>query len=142
MIEEDYVSFETAKLLKEKGFDEKCQKVYLHDGIILWASCFMEGESFLDYHDIELAANYDGWITYTQGNYGFLCPTQSVAMKWLREVHNLHIEIHYNTFGNNYSYIIQHSPIKLDDIRSYPTIFWEYEKACETAIQDCLQNLI
>ena len=28
MIQEDYVSFETAKLLKEKGFDEECQKYY------------------------------------------------------------------------------------------------------------------
>lgn len=28
MITEDYVSFETAKLLKEKGFDEECQKYY------------------------------------------------------------------------------------------------------------------
>ena len=28
MIQEDYVSFEVAKLLKEKGFDEECQKYY------------------------------------------------------------------------------------------------------------------
>lgn len=28
MIEEDYVSFETAKLLKEKGFNEECQQYY------------------------------------------------------------------------------------------------------------------
>jgi len=28
MITEDYVSFETAKLLKEKGFDKKCFTVY------------------------------------------------------------------------------------------------------------------
>lgn len=28
MITEDYVSFEVAKLLKEKGFDEECQKYY------------------------------------------------------------------------------------------------------------------
>ena len=28
MITEDYVSFETAKLLKEKGFDEPCQYFY------------------------------------------------------------------------------------------------------------------
>ncbi len=28
MITEDYVSFETAKLLKEKGFDDECQKYY------------------------------------------------------------------------------------------------------------------
>ena len=32
MITEDYVSFETAKLLKEKGFDEPCVYVYRHDG--------------------------------------------------------------------------------------------------------------
>jgi hypothetical protein len=28
MITEDYVSFETAKLLKEKGFNERCNRVY------------------------------------------------------------------------------------------------------------------
>ena len=28
MITEDYVSFETAKLLKEKGFDELCYQKY------------------------------------------------------------------------------------------------------------------
>ena len=28
MITEDYVSFEIAKLLKEKGFDEECQEYY------------------------------------------------------------------------------------------------------------------
>ena len=31
MITEDYVSFKTAKLLKEKGFDEKCFTVYNND---------------------------------------------------------------------------------------------------------------
>ena len=30
MVTEDYVSFETAKLLKEKGFDEKCFQ-YWHE---------------------------------------------------------------------------------------------------------------
>ena len=29
MIKEDYVSFEVAKLLKEKGFDEKVDTYYL-----------------------------------------------------------------------------------------------------------------
>lgn len=32
MITEDYVSFETAKLLKEKGFDELCYQKYDSDG--------------------------------------------------------------------------------------------------------------
>ena len=29
-ITEDYVSFETAKLLKEKGFNEKCKYCYAY----------------------------------------------------------------------------------------------------------------
>lgn len=28
MVNEDYVSFETAKLLREKGFDENCAALY------------------------------------------------------------------------------------------------------------------
>jgi len=31
MITEDYVSFETAKLLKEKGFDEECYRFWQYD---------------------------------------------------------------------------------------------------------------
>ena len=38
MITEDYVSFETAKLLKEKGFDEYCKSVYHVDSICSVAS--------------------------------------------------------------------------------------------------------
>lgn len=33
MIEEAYVSFETAKLLKEKGFDENCLYIF-HKGYV------------------------------------------------------------------------------------------------------------
>ena len=33
MIQEDYVSFETAKLLKEKSFDESCHAYYNDDGL-------------------------------------------------------------------------------------------------------------
>ena len=32
MITEDYVSFETAKLLKEKGFNEGCSTTYTPNG--------------------------------------------------------------------------------------------------------------
>lgn len=60
MITEDYVSFETAKLLKEKGFDEKCQKVYMYTGKCVCAPNFMEGESVVDSADIEATATYDG----------------------------------------------------------------------------------
>ena len=84
MIGEAYVSFETAKLLKEKGFNEKCQKVYMYTGERICTANFMEGESVVDGTDIEATAAYDGWIIPTQGDYAYLCPTLQMAMKWLR----------------------------------------------------------
>lgn len=69
MITEDYVSFETAKLLKEKGFDEECSSAFYKTGRIV------------DGYDSEFSYNY-----YDR-------PTLQIARKWLREKHNLHIEI-------------------------------------------------
>ena len=34
MITEDYVSFETAKLLKENGFDSECDYLYVDGDIV------------------------------------------------------------------------------------------------------------
>ena len=39
MITEDYVSYEVAKLLKEKGFDEPCECAYSEEGQYL-LSCY------------------------------------------------------------------------------------------------------
>ncbi len=75
MIKEAYVSFETAKLLKEKGFDEKVSTHYL-----VHSSGFSE---FFDKKD-EFPVPEDVWLK---------CPTQQMAMAWLREVHYLWIDI-------------------------------------------------
>lgn len=88
---DDYVSFDLAKLLKEKGFNEKCQKVYLYDGALIDAPNFMEGESFVDNDDIEHVARYNDWNTQLHGTYAFLCPTINVARKWLKIVHKIGI---------------------------------------------------
>lgn len=67
MIEESYVSFDTAKLLKEAGFDAPCYKQYSDTGI-QWEST--SPSNF----------NADDW--------GCSCPTQALAARWLREVHH------------------------------------------------------
>jgi len=72
MITEDYVSFEIAKLLKEKRFDDICDKIY------------KEHDSYLC--PIEYCMNLKG-----EGYY--LAPTLQMAMKWLREVHKIFIVI-------------------------------------------------
>lgn len=70
MIEESYVSFETARLLKEAGFDAPCYVQYSERGV-QWEASYPEN------------FNADDW--------GYSCPTQALAARWLRETHNIHV---------------------------------------------------
>ena len=129
-ITEDYVSFETAKLLKEKGFNEKCWGLY---------------ESLFD-DDDNPKVSWGRWIESAHTNFFedefFICsaPTLQMAMKWLREVHKLFIEIKMskNTF------LWGHRVSISNGITSYlhANTFNKYEEACEAAIKYCLENLI
>jgi hypothetical protein len=51
MITEDYVSFETAKLLKEKGLDKACNRVY--QGHTLTPEEMDEALSSFDYNPFD-----------------------------------------------------------------------------------------
>ena len=114
MITEDYVSFETAKLLKEKGFDGECFFAFYKDGRIVGR------------YDSERSYNY-----YDR-------PTLQMAMKWLREVHNLAIEL---TWEHVWLADITKMTSKFEPIE-YEDGDRSYEVACEDAIRFCLENLI
>lgn len=127
MITEDYVSFETAKLLKEKGFDAKCKKYYnLKMLTNLYYGCeYVRNRDLKDEDDCS-------------------APSLGMAMKWLREVHKLSIEPYYNevlTWVVDIKYIGKHT-----DTREFETVrenwYKTYEQACEAAIKYCLENLI
>ena len=126
---EDYVSFETAKLLKEKKFDEKCFVLYNSDGMLIQRG-------------IKLNNTQVGRIKCS-----YSAPTLQMAMKWLRKVHNLSVEVYRTACG--YVGCIVNIPsgtdIKFleedgDDLPSGTYTKWEY--ACEAAIKYCLENLI
>lgn len=74
-ITEDYCSFELSKLLKEKGFNEPCYRLYDNKGTV--CAKLIDPDIPLDYSSREY----------------YLCPSQSVAMKWLREVHDVYIDV-------------------------------------------------
>ena len=134
MVTEDYVSFETAKLLKEKGFDSECDYLYVNGGIVRaqGGKCnWNKGETiFTDYKN-ECSA-----------------PTLQMAMKWLREVHRRIISPKYNEVkderGLLYSmWFFDILPIsKTLPIIEYNQSYDSYEQACEAAIKYCLENLI
>ena len=142
MITEDFVSFELAKLLKEKGFDSECRYVYNNDGEKIAAQIFTEGESVVSNYDIERIGKTNGWINYLQETYAFLCPTLQMAMKWLRKVHNLFIEPYYTVFGFRAS---------VTDTKTENTVYTQADEdgyyaspelSCESIIRYCLENLI
>lgn len=124
MIIEDYVSFEVAKLLKEKGFSEKCRAFY---------------------NDKTLKISYiDSSINNKKPfNLCLLAPTHQMAMKWLRDEKNIHIKVHCS--GNrNYLAYAQSLVTAFHDfcIESATCSFNTYEEAVEEAIKYCLINLI
>ena len=72
------------------------------------------------------------------------CANIWVAMKWLREVHKLFIEIgvSIDLLGNphfNYSIVNKDGKYLRE---GYTSFEWEYEEACEAGIKYCLENLI
>ena len=124
MITEDYVSFETAKLLEENGFNWDCKTVKFYP-----------------------EPDYD-----QESPDGVYAPTIQTAMKWLREVHNIHIEVRITNHSFSsliavpryYWIIFNAKEVKwMDESTAHKQISYEtVEEACEAGIKYCLENLI
>ena len=119
MIEEQYISFETAKLAKEKGFNELCNSDYCK-GLINYPHADNE------YTNSQISE--DGRISR---------PTQALLAMWLREKYNLHVGV---GFCANWRYII--IPITDKIIANWSTSeksYSTYEEAMEIGLQEALK---
>ena len=141
MIKEAYVSPETAKLLKEKGFEgHSIITIYDENAANAYIKELQEKHLPYSSDDPKLKEFY-----YTQ-------PTLQMAMKWLREMHDIHIELNWNKGNQLYNFSIWKSGKYQPEISSLDLwrIYkddnylgeWNYEKAAEEAIQYSLKNLI
>lgn len=124
MILEDYCSFEVDKLLKEKGFNTSCMGRYS-----------VRSKEF----------HLDGTKMCNNGGlFEYAAPTHQMAMKWLREVHHIFIEISTSIDLNgkyHFSYTILDKECKY--VKLGCTNFnWKYEDAVEAALEYVLTNLI
>lgn len=151
MIKDDYVSFETAKLLKKKGFDGNCFYVWVsadnQTPSLLATANFVEGAMATNKEILDVVTQYHN--TYESNNKieSFLCPTLQMVMRWLRKVHHLSVEVYRTACGyiGCVVAIPSGTDIKFleedgDDLPSGTYTKWEY--ACEAAIKYCLNNLI
>ena len=135
---EAYVSFEVAKLLKEKGFDWSC--------ISYWCE-FPNGD--IVHTDVGASANHNGQET----NRFTSRPTQQMACRWLREEKGIHIvpDRVKNVVDDNHPFYDYYCIIRdnndeqyiVDSIDLPPG---QYYLACEDAINAALlfvlKNLI
>lgn len=122
MITEDYVSFETAKLLEEKGFNRVVFKNSPH-----------------------YAYNTDGQFSGPSWDAEYPAPTLQMAMKWLREKNLIICVIPLTFYGGEtvsaWGYNIwANDNLEIDEFDSHK--FATYEEAAESAIKYCLEKLI
>lgn len=125
MIQEAYVSYEVAKLLKDKGFD------VFGDG-----SYGTETEIHREYSPFGKIRDCS---TSKPSIKGFPAPTHQMAMAWLREEKNLYIEIRRNLNTFYFKWYIQEGA----EDRAFSEYKYEsYEEAVEAALKYSLENLI
>lgn len=122
-MKDEYVKFETAKLLKEKGFDWECDWYYPKNG----------GE-------IEMLDLYE--LNYCRESF-ISAPTQQMACRWLREEKGIFVDIRVYSglpvqFGYDISVLY---PDKTLVDKGGTFGFSSYEEATEKGLKYVLQNL-
>lgn len=119
-MEETLISFETAKLAKEKGFKESSKYCYREDGFLYIPR--ISGSQIMHSNILD----------------GDNCsaPTQGLLQKWLREKHNLHVLPILNWYPDRYNYEIlreNEAPLRSKSIES------SYEQALEAGLYEALK---
>lgn len=150
-MENTRITFETAKLAKEKGFDIKGQNVFdlkNNNKIINFKDLAIQ--EFID--DVETDGYLDKAFNYlkedinrtddnSDKDYYLLAPTQSLLAKWLREKYNLYTEsqMYIEEGLYKFKYVIksdfEYDLIILKEKYNFST----YEEALEAGLQEALK---
>ena len=148
-ITEDYCSYEVSKILKEKGFSENTICKYADIGGIIekWYDDYRERVLSFDLEEGYLIEP----LKEPKDQYEIIgdtisAPTHQMALKWLREVYNIFIEIRYMpsqfTDEPTYKAMIWNMNTEIGTPLS-PNISYTYFETCiEAAIKYTLENLI
>ena len=142
-MKDEIVSFETAILLKEKGFNEPCSYYYEDDE--LYKLCYYQG-------------NGTGFVRNSSPiNDRLSCeemqctaPTQSLAQKWLRETRNITFNANPHSNDGKIIYVVTIKVISSNkyidfnvmmDTSNKATMFDTYEDAIELGLKHCLKSI-
>ena len=123
MITEDYISFDTAKLLTQKCFEVK------YDGY------YNEAGSLVDMPNSILLR--EGYQYYGRS-------TVASVIKWLREKCGCIISIEYQPIATTFKWRIYKYDQNTDDLKKHINFqhYESYKECAEDAIKYCLEGLI
>lgn len=120
-MKDEIVTYETAVLAKEKGFDRFCFDAY-NTHKMLYSNGWLE---YIDDNEIEIP-----FTSKALKSKDILAPTQSLLQRYLREVHNIDI-ISPMKFKSGYAcQIVENPGMK---------VFKTYEEALEKELQESLK---
>jgi hypothetical protein len=148
-IKEQRLTFETAKLSKEKGYDvagygyfTKYLKDQIDPEYPEGGGPFSMTKGEIEYDNNYFVNNKSG--DFTNESY-FMCsaPTQSLLARWLREVHNIQVYVYSHTKdanGKYRDYIANINGKEINDPRD--SEFQTYEEAMEFGLYVALTDYI
>ena len=118
---EDFVTFEIAKKLKEKGFNWICFHYYRTKCKDLFMVFPCE-----DWSDIEERIN---------------APTISQVLKWLRKKYKIHIVVNYD-YSQLWGWTVKYCDGRVADYVDNSSLYYFYEEAALAGIEYVLDNLV
>lgn len=127
MINEDFVTFEVAKLLQDKGYREDCHASYRTDETGRSELTVVFGVR--KFHHLSI---------YTRFQYEYLAPTLYAAQKWVRTKGKIHIVVELNKHGWYYRLYDTEDLSLISQMDGYSDTF---EKALNDGIKESLTYL-
>jgi hypothetical protein len=140
----EFVTYEIAKKLKEKGFREDCLAYYtteytLYNNVITLTDDKYLCVSDIDYEEFLVSHNS---IKYTNGNY-VDAPTISQVLKWLRNEKEIYCLPHFDQgIDMWFNYVARPKTCCVFVEHISGSIYNTYEDAAISGIEYILDNLI
>ena len=142
-MEDEIVSLETAMLLKEKGFNEPCPYYYEGDELYKLAYYHGDGAGFVRNNSPINDMMYCEEMQCT-------APTQSLAQKWLREIHHITFNANPNYNNGEIVYVVTIKDISnknyidfnvMMNTSNKAIMLSTYEEAIEEGLKYCLKSI-
>jgi len=122
-MEEQLITFDTAKLAKEKGFDDRNSSQYIQYD---YGENGWKEKSYQEYDDLDSNIGIGDNIRISR-------PTQSLLQKWLREKH--YIETNIIRLALSYMFFVFNDYKRPSSQKGFKT----YEEALEVGLQEALK---